>query len=545
MSRLDHHQQLALRWLSSVPKAIVALEQGLGKTIVGSVDLDPPCHVICPSSMKYTWQAELAIWRPELKTQVFGAAKEPVQNVDVWITSYDAATKVQLPKTKTLIIDEGHYLKSPTAKRTAAISEIIERTPKVRVLTGTPVVNRPIELWPVLYTIGATKLGWFEFGLRYCAGWKTPWDTWDFTGLSNEEGLQAVLSSCMIRMTKANWLKDLPPKIYRVFELDLPVDRREKNLDIEDIEAGSKVAFEAISDILKMNAERKLPQAIQHIKDALETEPKVVVFANHTAIIDALREALKDFGVVYINGSVDAKRRHQAVAKFQEDPKCRVFIGNFKAAGVGITLTAARRVIFVESSWTPADIEQAADRCHRRGQEHTVLVDILTIHRSIDAQMLHSVIEKMGLINRVIKETDMSQAQPNWSAVAAALHALAAAFEGQAITAAAEAPGKSEAPEPETKPEPKPTKPAKETKAAASKPSAEEAQPAAKVDAPSEKESTSITLDNLRSQLASLIADGKRDEGLAVVNKYGANKLSELAIKDFPAVMAELQALAL
>ncbi len=108
-----------------------------------------------------------------------------------------------------MIVDEDHYIKNYKAKRTKLLMSLIKTTTNVSLLTGTPIVNRPIELWTLLYSIGATKLGYFEFGIRFCAGWKTPWDTYDFSGSSRKSELIKVLEPFMLRMTKAECI-DLP-----------------------------------------------------------------------------------------------------------------------------------------------------------------------------------------------------------------------------------------------------------------------------------------------------------------------------------------------
>jgi len=498
------YQSQAITWLQSRKVAFLALEQGLGKTIVSSVEAQTPLLVVCPASLKFNWLDEIAKWRPELVIQVIRKASDPIDtSADGWIINYDILTRVELPEATTLIVDECHYAKSHKASRTKAVSKLIRKTERVRLLSGTPAPNRPIELWPLLYAIRVTKLGWMEFGFRYCAGWKTPWNSFDFSGASRLDELYAMLEPVMLRLTKAQVLPQLPPKQYRVIELDLPVDKREKEFKIEDIERSTHtVAFEALSDILHMNAQRKLPLAIQHIKDTLESEEKVVVFGNHTDIIEGLAEALEKYGVVTLTGKTPQAQRQEVVKQFQTNPATRVFIGNIKAAGVGHTLTAASRVIFVESSWSPADIEQCADRCHRIGQLNHVIVEILTIHCSIDAQMLHSSIAKLEVISKIIKESKMENTKVS------RLQELlleAASLVGQLYNEANQ-------------------NDAKETAA-----------PVAKA-APAE-EAPDATLDNVRDSLAKLIAAGKRTDASEILKSVGAAKISEVKAADYGKVV--------
>jgi SWI/SNF-related matrix-associated actin-dependent regulator of chromatin subfamily A-like protein 1 len=491
------HQVQAVQWLGQRPKAILALDMGLGKTCVSALDLVKPALVVCPASLKLNWQRELKMWRPDLSVQVIKSPKDQPNNSDVTVINYDILQKVELPTASTLIVDEAHYAKNYKAKRTKVLMQLIKATPNVSLLTGTPIVNRPVELWTLLYSIGATKLGYFEFGMKYCAGWRTPWNTYDFTGSSRSAELAALLKPFMLRMTKAECLKDLPSKTYRVIELDLPVDKREKAFDQKQIDKPDSIPFEAISDILKMNAERKLPDAITYIKDCLEQTDKVVVFAHHIHIIDGLMDGLKEFNPVKVTGSVKNEDRQTAVDTFQADSKCRVFIGNIKAAGVGLTLTAASHVIFVEASWSPADIQQAADRCHRIGQKDNVTVDLLTISESIDSLVLHSVLTKMDVIDRIIKESTMDQ-----SLIAQKFRELADLFDSfdKQVAAAST--------------EPKAIKP----KAVKIEP---EAAPMDVAAAP--------TLDDIRQGLAELIGSGKRDKVLAILANLEVKKVSDIS----------------
>jgi SWI/SNF-related matrix-associated actin-dependent regulator 1 of chromatin subfamily A len=317
--KLYKHQKQALAWLEPKPKAILALDMGLGKTCVSSLNLTVPALVVCPASLKLNWQKELAMWRPELSVQVVQSPKDQLTGAHVTIVNYDILAKLELPEYKTVVVDEAHYIKNYKAKRTKLMMGLIKTTPNVRLLTGTPIVNRPIELWTQLYAIGATKLGYFEFGMRFCAGWKTPWDTYDFTGSSRQAELVKLLDPVMLRMTKEECI-DLPAKTYRIISLDLPVDKRESKFDLSQIDTPGPIAFEAISDIRRLNAERKLDSSITYIKDCLEQTYKIVVFAHHTHIIDGIMQALSDYGPVVVTGSVKNEDRQKAVESFQTDP---------------------------------------------------------------------------------------------------------------------------------------------------------------------------------------------------------------------------------
>jgi len=529
-NKLLPFQAQAISWLTSRPKAFVALEQGLGKTIISSAELVVPAIVVCPASMKWTWWQELSTWRPELRVQVIKSSKDKIFEADVHIINYDILDKVKLAQCVTLIGDESHYAKNYKAKRTKALVALIKDAPRVRLLSGTPIVNRPIEIWALLKAIAATKLGYFEFGMKYCAGWKTPWDTYDFTGSSKHEELNAILEPVMLRMTKEQVMPELPEKTFRVVALDLPIDKREKAFDLDTIEKpGGSIPFEAISDILHMNAQRKLPLAVEYILNALEASDKIVVFAHHTDIIDGLMDALKAFNPVRVTGRDNTESRRDSVNTFQNDSACRVFIGNIKAAGVGLTLTASSHVIFVESSWSPADIEQAVDRTHRIGQKNAVLAEILTLHGSIDEHMLNKALSKIEVIIKIIKPTNLTESpcpfvnlnQPlkeitmNHSLIALKLRELANLFELDEVKAT---------PKEEVKATPK-----EEVKAA---PTTEEVKAAP----------TTTSINDVREMLARLIDAGKRTQAIAILKANGAAKVGELKETSYAAVVAESEA---
>lgn len=532
-------QSKAVAWLQPRDVAFLALEQGLGKTIVSAVDVQPFAIVVCPASLKFVWEQELALWRPELRTYVITKTNEIHPPVDVVIVSYEmlywttfeqAQIKggkrkrtihlVDFKQANTLVIDEAHYCKSYDSVRTTVIKRHIRAAKRCRILSGTLMPNRPIELWPLLNATGVTKMGYYEFGMYFCKGWRTPWDTLDFSGASNTDELAEILSTVMLRLTKEQVLPELPPRSFRVIELDVPVDEREKQFNVDDIERNpTPIAFEALPDVLHMNAHRKLPMALEYITNVLENTKKVVVFAHHRDIVEALLEGLKEFNPVFIVGGVKPEDRKAAVHRFQNDDSCRVFVGNLIAAGVGYTLHAASHVVFVESSWTPKDLLQCVDRCHRIGQKFAVTGDILTIRKSIDATMLHSVLRKMEVIKNVIKETDMSQLDN--VAIAVKLRELADLFAPAAV---------------------KPTE-ALATKEAPAAPKVDSGASSATAEEKSAPAATAtITIDQVREGMAKLIDAGKRETALKILKDHGASKVGELKEDKFQSALDAINA---
>jgi SWI/SNF-related matrix-associated actin-dependent regulator 1 of chromatin subfamily A len=247
------------------------------------------------------------------------------------------------------------------------------------------------------------------FAFRYCNAFDGMWG-FDASGFSNLTELnQRLRSTIMVRREKTAVLQQLPEKSYQIIPLEADKKCKEicanlSKLDIKQLE--EKPELGSVGEIAKLRHElalSKLNDCITHIKDVLEDKQKIVVFAHHRYIIEKLSEELKKFCPVVFDGSTSMTDKNMAVESFQNDINCRVFIGQIQSAGVGITLTAADTVIFVESSWVPGEVEQAVDRCHRIGQKNHVLAQFLTVSGSVDEIMLLTIVKKKTVINRIMK----------------------------------------------------------------------------------------------------------------------------------------------
>lgn len=312
---------------------------------------------------------------------------------------------------RTLIVDEAHFIKNAAAQRTRRVCKLVRRVGrqgKVFALSGTPVPNRPIELWPLLYSMGVTTKSYDQFARRYADAYVNHWGSLDVSGASNLEELRDLIDPYLIRFTKEQVMPELPPKTWRVVALDLPTDRREKEFSLAEIDRmPMHVAFEALSDVLHLHGQRKVPLAVEHVTSILEAGQKVIVLAHHVDVCRALEEGLRDWGRVYVDGSVPRSQRQVLADLFQTEPGCRLFVGQVSTAGVGLNLTAASHVVFVEASWVPGVLEQGADRAHRIGQRDNVTVDLLTIHQSVDEHQLFKVLQKMEVIDAVVPTTPL------------------------------------------------------------------------------------------------------------------------------------------
>lgn len=443
--KLDYmpFQKAGIAYALSRSETLIADEMGLGKTVqvVGVVNNAPDIRnvvVVCPSSLKLNWAKEFQKWcvrkplirvlSPKGDLQTVGDPFEA--KVAVFIVNYEIIDKVlqALPaKIDLLVADEAHYIKNKDAKRAKETRALATRSHKRIFLTGTPILNRPIEIWNILDILQPGAWGSEEaFGIRYANGHKRHVGNgkvvWNFKGASNLEELHEKLRrNIMVRRLKKDVLQDLPDKIRQIVPLDVTYKESGKNAQrtarlkqiwkraeqagsdsgyreaIQDLDNEFKVDFEDIARVRHEIAQKKAPHVAQFVKDMLENVNKVVVFAHHKDVVEHLSNALQPFGVVTLTGSDSIKQKQEAVEKFQKDPAIRVFIGNILAAGTGHTLTAAQHVVFAELDWVPGNVKQAEDRCHRIGQTDTVFVYHLVVDNSLDVILANTIVAKMEI----------------------------------------------------------------------------------------------------------------------------------------------------
>jgi SWI/SNF-related matrix-associated actin-dependent regulator 1 of chromatin subfamily A len=423
-------------------------DMGLGKTIqaIGTISADESVEqvlIICPASLKLNWARELGRWltRP-LSVGIASGDYWPA--TQVVIVNYDIVSRhierIHARAWDMLICDEVHALKNAKAQRTRAIlggkgAQAIAARRRL-FLTGTPILNRPSELWTLVQSLDPSGLGgnFFRFHKQYCNAYKTRYG-WDFSGASNLDELQRRLrETIMIRRLKADVLTDLPAKRRQVVELAAngcgeiigaersayeanaeAIERLRAEADLADaredkaayeaavmaLKAAQGVLFSQMSKLRHATAVAKIPYVLEHVREAVEASGKVIVFAWHADVIDAIA---KEFGqaAVTVTGQTAIEKRQAAVDRFQTDPTCTLFVGNILAAGVGLTLTAASHVIFAELDWRPAMITQAEDRAHRIGQRESVLVQHIVFDGSLDATMAQRIVEKQAIIDAAL-----------------------------------------------------------------------------------------------------------------------------------------------
>ena len=419
---------------------LIADEPGLGKTIqaIGLINSDESIRkvlIVCPNTIKQNWARELRKWltRP-MRIGVQKADVPWLGNVsDVVIVNYDIAHRFeQIASTvwDMRITDESHWIKNPKSRRTKAVLQTRARC-KVA-LTGTPIENRPVELWPIISDLDPRswdpKKGFFRFAKKFCGAEHNGYG-WNFGGHSEEEELQRRLrSTIMVRRLKSQVLTELPAKSRQVIELDLngrvsklsdeaaaageqievlraAVElakaselRADYEAAVQALEDGQGAAFAAMAKMRHDIGMAKVDQVIEYVSDARENG-KVLIFGHHLDVVHALKAAFPQAAV--ITGETPADARMAEVDRFQTDPACDVFIGN-NAAAEGITLTAGTHVVFAEGDWVPGKLAQKEDRAHRIGQKNAVLVTYLVAGGTLDATMIKTCVEKMDVIDMIL-----------------------------------------------------------------------------------------------------------------------------------------------
>ena len=424
-------------------KTLIADEMGLGKTIqaIGVANMleAKKITIVCPASIKLNWKRELEKWLTyDINIEILSGRKNlevEKASAGIRIINYDVldAWTELLADTELLIVDESQYVKNNKSKRTKAVAKLSKKATKVLLLTGTPVLNRPVELWSQLSMLG-NPLGdsWFHFVKNYCNARQTQFG-WDVSGSKNVGELgQKLRQTVMVRREKKEVLKELPDKRRQVIEVsgskynkfikaekdaDSGYQNKKRDLKnkIKQADSEGREAYEndvnelrelEINHISEMailrheTALAKVPDLIEHVNILLEQTDKIIVFVHHRDVMGLLKKEYSG-QCVSIMGGDKIEERQAVIDKFQTDPKIRVFLGSIKAAGTGITLTAASTVVFGELDWTPATISQCEDRAHRMGQKNMVLIHHLVVNDSIDAKMAKMLVRKQTMINKI------------------------------------------------------------------------------------------------------------------------------------------------
>ncbi|HOU52888.1 MAG TPA: DEAD/DEAH box helicase [Myxococcota bacterium] len=446
-SSLYRYQQEGVAFLADRRYALLADEMGLGKTVqaIKAADAIGARHilVVCPLSLAANWQKEIERWSDNPQSALCRQPTDFTFMRPRWsIVNYEMLKKVPPNITYDLmILDEAHYIKNPKSQRTVAVfgkdrkgdpPSLFQRCARVWFLTGTPVLNRPIDLWPFVHFVMRHRSWWF-YVRDFCNAKKTPFGL-DVSGASNTDQLHTMLKPYLLRRRKAEVLKELPPKVVQVLPLEPEQAMSRLASRLASIVATS--ASGALQRYIDSGLAGPLPpgtgelatirrelglakvkQVTEIVNNILESEQKCVVFAIHKDVVSLLRDALKQHGVVTITGDTPVEERNVAVDRFQNSKNVRVIIGTIGAMGVGLTLTASSTVVFAEIDWSPALMQQAEDRCHRIGQQNVVCVQLPVAPGSIEERIASLVAWKSRVAACIVDGVEHAQTQggPKWT----------------------------------------------------------------------------------------------------------------------------------
>ena len=421
------HQKIAIEKLAGSKRFILADDMGLGKTtstIIAALETGAKkILIVCPASLKINWQREIANYsdRPVFIAEGKKFSTEDdfvIVNYDILKNFHDSDPKKKdeslLLKSgfDLVILDEAHMISNVQAQRTKIINSFAKKIDRVWLLTGTPMTSRPMNYYNLLNLIESpVAQNWKAYAIRYCQGFQFTAGkrkVWNVSGASNLEELRDRTSKQILRRLKEDVL-DLPDKIIT------PVYLRLKSKEYEDLmgeyfdwydknpdESSSlTVQFSKLMKVRKVIANEKTKQTIEFAENIIDQGKKVIIFTNFT---DTLQTIYQHFGkqAVYLDGSCSNTIRQQAVDQFQNDDKVKVFVGNLKAAGVGLTLTSAEAVIMNDLSFVPAEHAQAEDRAYRYGQKSNVLVYYPLFENTIEGAIYDILNRKKEIIRTVM-----------------------------------------------------------------------------------------------------------------------------------------------
>ena len=427
------HQKEAIEKLVKNKKFILADDMGLGKTtstIIAALETGAKkVLIVCPASLKINWQREIANYSD--RTVYIAEGKKFSDEHDFVIVNYDILKNFHDIKEKDkseimkinfdlVIMDEAHMISNPQAQRTKIANDIASKSNRVWLLSGTPMTSRPMNYYNLLNLVDSpVAMNWMAYAKRYCNGFQFSVGkrkVWNVTGASNLDELRERTSTHILRRLKEEVL-DLPEKIIT------PVYLRLKSKDYEELmgeyfdwydqnpeESSSlTIQFGKLMKVRKVIAQEKINNTIELAENIIEQGKKVIIFTNFT---DTLNQIYNHFGksAVYLDGSCSKFHRQNAVDEFQTNDKIKVFVGNLKAAGVGITLTSAEAVIMNDLSFVPAEHSQAEDRSHRIGQKNSTSVYYPLFENTIEGAIYDILNRKKKIISTVMGDSMMDDA---------------------------------------------------------------------------------------------------------------------------------------
>ncbi|XP_008581931.1 PREDICTED: SWI/SNF-related matrix-associated actin-dependent regulator of chromatin subfamily A-like protein 1 isoform X2 [Galeopterus variegatus] len=413
-------------------RLLLADDMGLGKTIqaiciAAFYQKEWPLLVVVPSSVRFTWEQAFLRWLPSLspdRINVVVTRNDCLTAGLVNIVSFDLLSKLEKQlKTpfKVVIVDESHFLKNSRTARCRASMPLLKVAKRVILLSGTPAMSRPAELYTQIIAVKPTFFPQFHaFGLRYCDAKRQPWG-WDYSGSSNLGELKLLLEEAvMLRRLKSDVLSQLPAKQRKMVvvapgrinaKARAALDAAAKEMTTKD--KSKRQQKEALIVFFNRTAEAKIPSAIEYILDLLESgREKFLVFAHHKMVLDAITKELERKHVqhIRIDGATSSADREDLCQQFQLSEGHTVAVLSITAANMGLTFSSADLVVFAELFWNPGVLIQAEDRVHRIGQTSSVSIHYLVARGTADDYLWPLIQEKIKVLGEAgLSETNFSE----------------------------------------------------------------------------------------------------------------------------------------
>ncbi len=417
------HQLTGVEFLKTKGRAILGDDMGLGKTRQAIVALRQACPdgcvlIVCPASLKINWAREIRAVEPDAAIEVLGAKGYDCEQPRWVIVNYDLlarnADRLHTVPWSGVILDEAHFIKN-ASQRTSQCLKLLGVDGKgikpyaplqVYLLTGTPLTNRPRDLFNLLRAVGhPAATSFLSFAKRYCGAYRNDYG-WVTDGASNLDDLNLLMKEVMLRRKKEDVL-DLPGKIRSWVQVAIDDGPAKAHAGFLEWFAASDATRpndrEFLSRLTKVRValhKAKHKAVAERIKDVTATGTKVIVFCCFQDGVTRHKKALGDSAVT-ITGSDNMEQRQASVDRFQTDPTVTVILCNLIAGGVGITLTAGSHVIFQDLDWVPANHLQAEDRTYRLGQKARVTVEYFVADRTLDGYIARLMDRKLALISAV------------------------------------------------------------------------------------------------------------------------------------------------
>jgi SWI/SNF-related matrix-associated actin-dependent regulator 1 of chromatin subfamily A len=444
-------QKAGIEFCSKHTHSFLFDDTGVGKSIQGIGLINhlkaKKVLIICPNSLKINWKRELDKWLYDKSLTYDVSTSNEVKTTDIMICNYEIFrmsiskqkgikdlkynctqsffNAIKKMKFDLILLDEAHRIKNWSANTTKNIFKLRKQTTRSVLMTGTPVLNRPEELW--------IPLRWAEihkdfapnkeqFLIKYCGAEYVPRFNSYVTNSSKipkdvlTELQTKLRSSVMIRRTKEQVFPEMPKKIRQIVEVEVEkalfLQFKDLERDIYSIDVNSDKGFMSyikptelalLAELRRVSGEAKFDAVVDYVSDLIENDEKVILFCHHVELINRYEKVFKKYGAVKISGSVNNTDRDNAVQSFQNNPKCKILIGQMDSAGVGLTLTASSNVVFAELHYVPAIASQCEDRALRYGQKKTVNVHILCGNDTLDAYIAKMIVKKQQIIDQIVE----------------------------------------------------------------------------------------------------------------------------------------------